>query len=244
MSFFLNFETESIAVQYERLYQDLVSRVRDCVAQDRSLYLGGVRRVQRSSLPGELCRTLEDQNARAYAKRCLQISRNSIRDVSNDLAPWSRVLQRARERVQISEAIDRRRIRAVIVQSLKTVMGIDPLKEGAALSPDQYSVGIRDHWPELQYVLERELDTELPFDHESLRKPLIASGLEAFVSQIQRQMELPGQSGSVTVVVPVNGEHKNAYSELRKTYETVRGPRAVRNIAKGARSFVVLNLGD
>ena len=247
MALFLNFETESIAVGYEGLYRDLVAYVRSCLSEERWLYMGGVRQVRRDSLPAAFCQTLEEQNARAYAKRCLQISRNTLKDIANDpqLQPWVRVLRRARERVQIAEASDRRRIKAIILDSLKTVIGLDPMKRDLPLSVEQYDHAIDKRWLELKYVLERELDIDLPLHEKPTRDYLIGLDIEQFVAWVQRLMESPGQTSSVTIVVPLEKAEYGAYEQLRRSYEEGGGERRSRTPSRGNdRIFIALNLGE
>src|SRR5262249_28969905 len=71
---FLTFEVETNSASYEALYWCLVKHVRERLVFDDSLHIGGVRRVSLADLQPDLRDTLLDQNARAYARRCLGLS--------------------------------------------------------------------------------------------------------------------------------------------------------------------------
>jgi hypothetical protein len=216
---FLAYETETIAVMYEELYRELVKHVQDCLRHDNGLYLGGARRISMDSLDPVDRDNLLHQNARAYARRCLQIGRRSIPSSPVYSHGWIRVLRRARERVQTFDAKDRKAIKSSVIFSFKAVMGLDPGQRDKSLDYRLFRLAIEKQWLALKYVLERELDADLPLQDKRFREDLADKDLEYFVSQVQKLLEVSGHTENVVAVVQVGPQERETYGRLRERYK-------------------------
>jgi ribosomal protein S18 acetylase RimI-like enzyme len=235
---FLTYETETIAALYEKLYGELVHHVQECLKNDSALYLGGARRVSMDKLDQTQVEALSHQNARAYARRCLQLNRKTIPE-NVDSFGWVRVLRRARERVQGAEANDRKTIKSIVVSAFKTVIGLDPMKSGLQFSYSSFHYAISTQWPKLRYLLERELNTDLSLLDARFRDVLASGDLEGFVSQMQTLMEASAHTANVTVVNEAS-LHDETYLDLRHQYE---GGKPTKSLT-GATVLIARNLGE
>jgi GNAT superfamily N-acetyltransferase/transcriptional regulator with XRE-family HTH domain len=218
LSMFLLSETETISVMYQKLYSKLVDHVKICLQANSSYYVRGLRRVSKSEIGEATDSVFLDQSARAYARRCLQLSRRSQANMPPELQMWTKVLARTRERVQIADATDRRQIKAVIVGCAKTILGIDPAGANDLLTYEQFKESCDiNHWSQFKSALEYELDTDLPFRGDVLAD-IREGNLEDFVSRIQRLMEVSAQTASATSIIEVKQAHKELYGDLRRSY--------------------------
>ena len=224
----LSFDTESVAAMYSKQYEDLVAFAKECLKQDDSLYLAGVRKISKSELEPladkllEKARDIEmsylaDQQARAFARRCLQLSRQALNDVPPETWPWHRVLRRARERIMIIDARDRSRIRATVITSIKTVLGIDPVRQ-IPITHDLFETAARDHRAELFYVLESELDVDLHSSPHLRPGENSLEGLEVFVSTIQKILEGTPSNTYFTAIKRVIPDSLHSFEELWNQY--------------------------
>jgi transcriptional regulator with XRE-family HTH domain/GNAT superfamily N-acetyltransferase len=254
---FLRLERETISALYEDLYQQLVLHVRGCLFHDHSLYIGGVRRITRKGLNKRDHETLLDQNARSYAKRALSLSRQAEEERHTSMDRWYPILIRARERVQTSEARNRRIVKATLVAALKTVLGIDPADTKTDVSQEQFETALTDLKSELQFILERELDARIALDTERISgRPLARSSLESVVSWLQRVLEASSQTANVTALVDpvrVKGEllrrlEKRATEEwaLHAVERTTKVPSITIDHECNAtgKDLIALNLGE
>lgn len=238
MRIFLLFENETVAARYEELYWKLVERTAKCLESDESVYFGGVRRLHLKSLSLELQETLLNQSARSYARRCLQLSRKALESVPREMEPWVRVLQRARERVQVGEARNRRRVKAVLTLALKTVAGLDPA-ESRDLDRADFEDAIGKKWSKLKYILERDLDIEIK---PELRQEIPGDSLEGFVSRIQRLLDGSTDRASVTAVVD-EVFPSTQFDELRNRFNSqFPDQKVIQN--KDTKILVATNLGE
>lgn len=220
---FLAYETETVATMFEDLYVELVKQVRSCLEQDGALYVAGVRRVPVEQL-GEYRMTLADQNARAYARRCLQVSRASLRNLPPQIRAWEPALRRAQERILNRESADRTRVRASVLAALKNVLGLDPLQ---ALKPipsrlvvwdGGVSPELKKNWSAFQYILEHDLDVEISLADSPWERGYTTLTLETLVSDIQHSLESSGQRSSVTYVAPWRPEDRGKFAKLWERY--------------------------
>lgn len=240
MRIFLSFENETVAASYEELYWKLVAHIKACLACDESVYFGGVRRLPVKDLSDEFRETLLDQSARSYARRCLQLSRKALEAVPKEMEPWKPVLRRARERIRAGEARNRRRVKAVLVSALQTVVGLDPVDDRRDLDLVHFAEAVGDRWSKLRCILERDLDIQI---RPELRQEILENSLEVFVSRIQRLLDGSTDRASVTAVARIDTISEARFIDLRNQYE---GEFPGGEVSKGENTeiFVATNLGE
>jgi transcriptional regulator with XRE-family HTH domain len=272
MSMFLSCETETIAAMYEALYRELVHEVKLSLSVQDDLYMGGVRRVQFDEQKGSR-EILVDQNARAYARRCLQVSRSSLEHLPPELRQWESVLRRARERIQHEQAVDRNRIRKVVIFALELVTGFPPTGGNDVPAVRLADLRGKKRGTALKYVLERELDIEVDIEYidsflkqneKETGEPLDADVvLEELISDMQELMEASGQTGSVTYIAKRSDRDsandtikiEEDFEDLKKAYEAdVKAEAQKRSIPDSLRTlredlpkestFIAYNLGE
>jgi hypothetical protein len=241
----------------ENLYHKLVIFTRECLSFDQNVYLGGVRRISKEQHK-EFAEYLVDQNARAFAKRCLQISGVSLRNLAPELRPWLRILRRVKLRVGIEEAKDRSLIKANLIAALKTVYGIDPVTPGlenlakafsfekarAQSTPSDTAPHDHKRWAALKYILQRDLDLEVPPEREDFFRSY--HDLEPQISEIQTLLESSGQTANVTLVEPCGPDSLHVYKDLWNRYCPRYAPVGSRQASLSDPSnpvFIVRNLG-
>lgn len=228
---FLALEPETIAALLHTLYDQLVSFAKETLSCDQNLYLGGTRRIIKDRHP-EFAPLLADQNARAFARRCLQVSAVSLRNLAPELEPWRPVLRRVRRLIHIDEARNRSLVKGSLIAALKTVYGLDPVEDSLeslalAFNKDKEEVikrsasGLLDprsdeRWSALKYILERDLDLEVPSEREGFFKQ--PRDLEPLISEIQNLLESSGQTSSVTVIELLNADSRPVYERLWLPY--------------------------
>jgi transcriptional regulator with XRE-family HTH domain/ribosomal protein S18 acetylase RimI-like enzyme len=228
---YLSLESEVIASWLERLYYVLVSHVQECLSHG-AIYVGGLRRTTNRlndpAPPGtdpvmwrSLRETMLEQNARAYARRCLSLSSRSLDKLPVELNPWRQVLTRARERIQVMDGGNRARIRNIIFYCAHMVLGMDPLmpdpdpmamlkrlvpRPAAATAPRRpdpaayyASTGnAEDHWEDFLFILQRELDMDLKSLADWKQRGFHEfHDLGNFISRIQKLLEATGDSQMV-----------------------------------------------
>ncbi len=264
---YVSTELEPVAAMMETLYVDLVKHVTECL-QFTTAYRGGVRRIPTSPGPDtaamkrheedrkRVTNSLREQNARAYARRCLNLSRRALGDLPPELEPWGPVLRRTRERAQFRDARNRVQVRDVIVSSMKSVLGIDPLGNFEGIYKKYFDRATDpEHRGDFKYILERELDVSLPQIPESAMESA-SKGLELFVSAVQRAMEDTVDMTNVVSVKLVSDEDglSQTFEELWGRYARVIHPKEmppewefkahVAAVGRGAVRFVAFNLGE
>jgi GNAT superfamily N-acetyltransferase len=243
---FLQFESETISASYEALYWTLVKQIRECLAFDEALYLGGVRRLISEGLSDEFRETLLDQNARAYARRCLQLSRRSLAGAAQESDSWIRILRRTKERIQVVEASNRRTIKANLISAIKTVLGLDPVKTARSLSQEEFSRAIEKQASELRYILETDLDVDVPLANPAFRDA-VNDSLERFVSRLQQLLEASAERANVTTVIPREEPTGEPYHSLRELYDSERrraGGRPGQPAGVDQPVLIAFNLGE
>jgi N-acetylglutamate synthase-like GNAT family acetyltransferase len=238
MTIFLSFENETVAAAYEELYWNLVEHTAKCLACDESVYFGGVRRLPLQGLSEGFRNTVLAQNARSYARRCLQLSRRALKALPGEMEPWTRVLQRARERIQVAEARNRGRVKAVLMSALKTVVGLDPAEDSSALNLEHFKEAVHSQWTKLKYILERDLDIEIP---DNMRQEIFENSLEAFVSRIQRMLDGATDRANVSAVATQQEVSESQFAELLDQYRR-ESPNPV--AIEGFEVLVATNLGE
>jgi len=134
--------------------------------------------------------------------------------------------------VQIRDAAERRRIKAIVIACAKTVQGIDAVAAGN-FTATTFTTAANKHWPQFTHLLEHELDVELPIrpldrrgfgtqdgsNETGTRRWTAGDGLELFVSEVQRMMESPARAAYVTLIVKVTDANLDAYKQLWRDYE-------------------------
>lgn len=244
-STFLAVESETIAAWYEELYNQLVERARSWLSNS-AIYIGGIHLTKyrlptdnsrdpihsRASDPDALkshCETQIEQTARAFARRCLTLSRRSLESLPPEMAAWRPILERARERVQVASGGNRGHLRNIVFHSAKMALGKDPfiwesdpialLRElepafesrddrGLHLGPEtgfhdgpSRSVPPESHWTNFLYLMELELDMDLSLLKEVPERWFFSSAdLGRLISKIQVLMEASRDSQLVLTI--------------------------------------------
>jgi GNAT superfamily N-acetyltransferase len=126
----------------------------------------------------------------------------------------SPVLRRALARIQASEAKNRKAIKLIVLSSFKVVLGLDLIVKGLGLTHQDFKDAIQKQWAALKYTIEREIDAELPLQDSRFRDQLAENDLENFVSQIQRILEVAGETATATVVTKMTPQNRGRYLKL------------------------------
>jgi GNAT superfamily N-acetyltransferase len=254
MRAFLAAEPENIAAWYELTYLALVKRLTACLSMT-FIYVGGIYRTcERADEPSPLTahpgswtgvrKTMVEQNARAVARRCLNLSRMLLQSLPVELKPWAQIIKRARERIQITDGGDRGRIRNIMIYCAKMALCEDPLApvpdpiellrrlvpsyqdeggSGPLIDENECPESPIDYWADFLRIMERELDTDL----SSLRRCperefLESSDLGRIISRIQRLFESSRDSETLLSIRRYSPADKAPFLNLRLEYESER----------------------
>jgi hypothetical protein len=219
---FLESEREMVTAFYLELYEQLKAHVNGCLEQSPDLYVGGVRRVRREEVTGEYLPELTLENTRAHVRRCLHLSRGTIALHRED-DPWTPILSRAREHLQIQEARNRPAVRASLLTALSMAAGLDPCKQKISTKA-AVKVALENR-TQLRQLLERDLDVVLPPDDaffDSLEAAPRSAGIERFVSVLQEVLEKSTRTTHVTVVLDRSGVSGSVRAEVDRRFQEWR----------------------
>ena len=212
----LSWEQENLASSYARLYAELKDYVIECLSADPLLGNAGANEVDLRSLGREPRELYVYRIARAYARRVLQLERQSIEYFRHDASPWWKILERARETILVRDAQDRLFVRKRVLQMFEEAFGVG---FPTSLSEPQLS--------NLIPLLEQEFDIALAHRDLALPTQIDSSQfhhtVETLTSSVQRVME---RSSAVTVhtnVDEVRPDQETILAELRETLSTELG---------------------
>jgi GNAT superfamily N-acetyltransferase len=199
-------EVHTLAVEYKRLYDDVVQLVARNLAESPELYVGGVRRraVDTFGEDSWYRESLIDQSARSYASRCLQLSQRAADEYqAHDV--WMPMLRRTRQLVLQAESRRRNAIRAALRSAINVTAGLP--EDAEKLSRDRFRYALRENARQLAHLLEREYEFRLPdglafFYRWAQASPDDAEGasFEKFLSAFQGQLEIASGGPHLVVV--------------------------------------------
>jgi len=262
MRAFLSAEPENIAFWMEDAYLSLVRHLTACLSKT-NIFIGGLLRTDRrfdDSPPPEahagtwrgVHQTMVQQNARAVALRCFNLSRRLLETLPDELEPWRPILERTRERLQITESGDRGRLRYIILYCAKMALCEDPLspipdpiellrrlvpsyEKDAGDSPKDLTAGFVvseaeapetpvDSWPSFLRLMERELDADLSSLLDCPEREFFeSSDLGRLITRIQKLSESSRDTEALVLVRRYSDVDREQFLQLRREYELERG---------------------